>query len=58
MKEYYSAKEMSALLNISYVALTKWIKEPKTYNLPPHIIVGKNSIRFPCDRYQEWRANQ
>jgi len=56
---FYTAKEMAELLGISYVHLTKWVKDPENkYNIPPHLIVGKNTIKFPKDRYEEWKRKQ
>lgn len=57
--QFYTAKQMAELLGISYVHLTKWVKDPeKKFNIPPHLIVGKNTIKFPKDRYEEWKRRQ
>ena len=55
--QFYTCKEMAELLGISYVNLTKWIKDPEC-GTPPHLIVGKNTIKFPKDRYEEWMRGQ
>ena len=56
-KQFYTCKEMAEILGISYVNLTKWVKDPE-YSTPPHLIIGKNTIKFPKDRYEEWIRRQ
>lgn len=55
--DFYTAKEMAKILGVSYVNLTKWVKDPD-YNVPPHIIVGKNTIKFSKKAYEEWKKQE
>ena len=57
MSEFYTCKEMAEMLGISYVNLTKWVKDPKC-NTPPHVIIGRNSIKFPKGLYEAWMSKQ